>query len=59
MKTQFFRLLAKLNKKLFPSYTKKGLDLSEANKFQLAIFGWRLWVTKHAGNPYADQSPEA
>lgn len=54
MKTAFFRSLAKLNKKILPSYSKKDLDLENANKLQLAIIGWRLWVTKHAGNPHAE-----
>lgn len=48
MKTAFFKFLAKLNKALLPSYTKKRLDLTKATKFQLAIFGWRLYVTKRA-----------
>ncbi len=45
-----FKLLAKLNKRLLPSYTKRRLDLSKANKIQLAIFAWRLYVTKNALN---------
>jgi hypothetical protein len=48
MKKQVFKLLARLNKTLLPSYTKKGLDLSKASKLQMAIFGWRLFVTKRA-----------
>lgn len=48
MKKKFFKLLAKLNKLILPSYTKLGLDLSKANKLQLAIFGWKLYVTKNA-----------
>ncbi|WP_034229228.1 hypothetical protein [Aquimarina pacifica] len=43
-----FILLAKINKLILPSYTKKGLDLSKASKLQLLIFGWRLYVTKRA-----------
>lgn len=54
MKTKLFRTLAKLNKKIFPSYSKQNLDLEKANKLQMAIIGWRLWVTKHAGNPHAE-----
>jgi|TARA_R100001369_G_scaffold57925_2_gene84743 hypothetical protein len=50
MKKQFFKALAKLNKKLLPSFTKKDVDLSKASKFQLAIFGYKLWVTKNAVN---------
>jgi len=51
MKTKFFRFLAKVNKGVFPSYSKKNLDLAKSNMFQKAIIGWRLWVSKHAGNP--------
>ncbi|UAB81312.1 SsrA-binding protein [Marixanthomonas sp. SCSIO 43207] len=50
MKKKFFKTLAKLNKKLLPSFTKKGVDLSKASKVQLAIFGYKLWVTKNAVN---------
>ncbi|WAC01803.1 SsrA-binding protein [Lacinutrix neustonica] len=48
MKKQLFRTLAKLNKTILPSYTKRGLDLSKASKLQMAIFGWKLYVTKKA-----------
>jgi len=50
LKTRFFSGLAKLNKAILPNYTKKGLDLEKASKFQLAIIGWKAWVTKHASN---------
>tara|TARA_R100001377_G_C3169117_1_gene102408 strand:- start:59 stop:211 length:153 start_codon:yes stop_codon:yes gene_type:complete len=48
MRKQIFKLLAKINKVILPSYTKRGLDLSKASKFQMAIFGWKLYVTKNA-----------
>jgi hypothetical protein len=48
MKTQFFRILAKINKAILPSYTKRRLDLAKASKLQLTIFGWRMYVTKRA-----------
>jgi len=48
MKKQTFKLLAKVNKAVLPSYTKQRLDLSKASKIQMAIFGWRLYVTKRA-----------
>ncbi|MEZ4778350.1 MAG: SsrA-binding protein [Flavobacteriaceae bacterium] len=48
MKKSFFKMLAKLNKALLPSFTKKGIDLAKASKFQLLVFGYRLWVTKNA-----------
>lgn len=48
MTKSLFKLLAKLNKVILPSYTKKQLDLSKATKLQLAILGWRAYVTKNA-----------
>lgn len=48
MKKHIFKLLAKMNKAILPSFTKQGLDLSKVSKFQMAIFGWKLYVTKNA-----------
>jgi hypothetical protein len=48
MKRRVFRILAKINKVILPSYSKKNLDLSKASKIQLAIIGWRAYVTKNA-----------
>ncbi len=48
MKKRLFKILAKFNKAVLPSYSKKQLDLSKASKLQLAVFGYRLWVTKNA-----------
>ncbi|HPF96218.1 MAG: SsrA-binding protein [Flavobacteriaceae bacterium] len=48
MKKVLFKILAKLNKQLLPSYSKRKLDISKANKFQLAIIGWRWYVTKRS-----------
>ena len=48
MKNVTFKVLAKLNKAILPSYSKKQLDLSKASKLQLAIIGWRVYVTKNA-----------
>jgi len=48
MKKSLFRILAKVNKAILPSFTKRQLDLTKARKWQLAIFGYRLWVTKNA-----------
>ena len=47
-KKRFFKLLAKINKAILPSYTKRQLDLARASKLQLAIIGWRAYVTKNA-----------
>ena len=43
-----YKLLAKLNKFILPSFTKQQLDLSKASKFQMAIIGWRYFVTLRA-----------
>lgn len=43
-----YKLLAKLNKLLLPSFTKQGLDLSKAKKWQMAIIAWRYYVTSKA-----------
>jgi len=48
LKTTFFKFLAKTNKAILPSFSKRRLDLSKANKVQLAILGWRIYVTKRA-----------
>jgi len=48
MKKSFFKFLAKLNKLVLPSYTKRRLDLAKASKFQLAIIGWKSYVTLNA-----------
>ncbi|PTM07100.1 MAG: SsrA-binding protein [Bacteroidetes bacterium] len=50
MKKKLFKILAKVNKAILPSFTKQRLDLSKASKLQMAIFGWRLYVTKRALN---------
>ena len=46
MKQSVFKILAKVNKVVLPSYTKQRLDLAKASKLQMAIFGWRVYVTK-------------
>lgn len=48
MKKEIFKILAKLNKAILPSYSKRQLDLGKATKLQMAIIGWRWFVTKNA-----------
>jgi hypothetical protein len=43
-----YKFLSKLNKVILPSFTKQGLDLAKAKKWQLAIIGWRYYVTTRA-----------
>jgi hypothetical protein len=40
-----YKLLAKLNKALLPSFTKRGLDPSKAKKWQKAVIAYRYYVT--------------
>jgi len=47
MQKQVFKILAKVNKTILPSYSKQQLDLAKANKLQLAIIAWRYYVTKN------------
>ena len=48
MKKQVFKFLAKVNKMILPSYSKRRLDLAKATKIQMAIIGWRSYVTKNS-----------
>ncbi|MFK2819661.1 SsrA-binding protein [Flavobacteriaceae sp. LMIT009] len=48
MKKQVFKFLAKFNKAVLPSFTKKQLDISKASKLQLAVIGWRAYITLRA-----------
>jgi hypothetical protein len=48
MKKNLFKTLAKINKAILPSLTKKRVDLAKASKLQMALFGYKLWVTKNA-----------
>jgi hypothetical protein len=48
MKTTLFKILAKTNKVLLPSLSKKRVDLGNAKKWQLALVGYRYWVTINA-----------
>lgn len=43
-----FKLLAKLNKWLLPSLSKRRADLATASKWQKALLAWRYYVTLRA-----------
>ena len=43
-----YKAIAKLNKLILPSFSKKKLDLAKAKKWQLAIIGWRAFITMKA-----------
>ncbi|PCI31290.1 MAG: SsrA-binding protein [Flavobacteriaceae bacterium] len=48
MKKKTFQLIAKINKIILPSFTRKQLDMSQAKKWQLAIIGYRYFITKNS-----------
>jgi len=43
-----FKILAQINKLILPSFSKKRLDLAKAKKWQMAIIGYRYYVTTRA-----------
>jgi hypothetical protein len=43
-----YKIVAKLNKLILPSFSKQRLDLAKAKKWQMAIIGWRYYVTTKA-----------
>jgi hypothetical protein len=40
-----FKILAQINKLILPSFTKQRLDISKAKKWQMALIGYRYYVT--------------
>tara|TARA_A100001011_G_scaffold14120_1_gene14974 strand:- start:568 stop:726 length:159 start_codon:yes stop_codon:yes gene_type:complete len=44
----FFKSLAKFNKVILPSFSKKGLVLGQASKFELLIIAYRYYITKNS-----------
>jgi len=48
MKKQWFKLLARANKLLLPSLGKRQVDMSKASKWQMALIGWRYFVTRNS-----------
>jgi len=43
-----YKVLAQINKLILPSFTKNGLDINKAKKWQMAIIGYRYYVTTRA-----------
>lgn len=43
-----YKVLAKINKLLLPSFTKHQLDLAKAKKWQMALIAYRYYVTCRA-----------
>lgn len=45
-----FKLLSKINKMILPSFTKQGLNIIYAKKWQKALLVYRYWVTLNSLN---------
>lgn len=43
-----YKIIAQLNKIILPSLTKQRVDIAKAKKWQLALIGYRYFVTKKA-----------
>ena len=43
-----YKILAQINKLVLPSFSKQRLDPTKAKKWQLAILGYRYFVTIRA-----------
>ncbi|MFC6877061.1 SsrA-binding protein [Flavobacterium myungsuense] len=43
-----FKIIAKANKFILPSFSKQQLDISKATKWQMAIISWRYFITTRA-----------
>ena len=50
MKLIFFKIIAKLNKLVLPSLSKKRIDLTKITLIEKAILGWKLYITKKVIN---------
>ncbi len=46
MKKSLFRIVARINKRILPRYSKR--DLNNLSKVDQAIIGFRYWVTKNS-----------
>jgi hypothetical protein len=47
-KNVMYKILAQINKLILPSFTKQRLDLAKAKKWQMAIIGYRYYITCRA-----------
>jgi len=48
MNKKIFKILARVNKLLLPSLGKRQVDMSKAKKWQMALIGWRYYVTRNS-----------
>tara|TARA_Y100000389_G_C17129447_1_gene349474 strand:- start:188 stop:343 length:156 start_codon:yes stop_codon:yes gene_type:complete len=47
-KIYIFKILARINKLLLPSLSKRGVDVHNLKPWQKALIGYRYWVTKNS-----------
>jgi hypothetical protein len=47
-KIYIFKILARINKLLLPSLSKRGVDVYNLKPWQKALIGYRYWVTKNS-----------
>jgi len=48
MKKNFFQILAKLNRSLLPSLSKRRVDLAKATNMQKLLIAYRYYITTRA-----------
>ncbi|HCD22332.1 MAG TPA: SsrA-binding protein [Flavobacteriaceae bacterium] len=53
-----FPLLAKANKLILPSLTKRRVDLAKASRWQILLIGYRYYVTSRALEASNSKSPK-
>jgi hypothetical protein len=47
-KKHLFKVLAKINKLILPSLSKRRVNIYKLNKRQKLLLGYRYWVTKNS-----------
>jgi hypothetical protein len=47
-KQTMYKILAKINKMILPSFTQRGLDITKAKSWQMGLIGYRYYVTCRA-----------
>ena len=50
MKLLLFKIIAKLNRLLLPSLSKRKIDLTKITMTEKAVLGWKLYITKKVIN---------
>jgi hypothetical protein len=48
MKKRLFKILAKINKLILPSLSKRRLNVYKLNRVQKLLLSYRYWVTKNS-----------